>query len=233
MQTQIDEKSLKNLESTINTIKNEKLIISKPYIILKRFLDIVLGIVGLVGMIPVTICVVIGKIITKDNGPIFYKHNRIGKNGQNFKLYKYRTMVVDADKILDKYLEENPEAKKEFQANFKLSNDPRITKFGRFLRKTSIDEIPQFINVIKGDMSIIGPRPIVEKEIGYFGDSMKIVHNVKPGITGYWAANGRSNTTYEERVEMETYYAQNYSLWLDVKIFFATIIKVIKKEGAK
>ena len=142
-------------------------------------------------------------------------------------------MIVGADEILETYLKENEEARKEFEENYKLENDPRITKFGSFLRKASIDECPQFINVLLGQMSLIGPRPIVDEEVEKFGDKMEIVHSVKPGMTGYWAANGRSNISYEERVEMEAYYAHNISLWLDIRIFFATIIQVIKKEGAK
>ena len=129
-------------------------------------------------------------------------------------------------------LSNNEEARIEFEQNQKLKNDPRITKLGNFLRKTSLDEFPQFINILKGDMSLVGPRPIVDREIELFGDKMKTVHSVRPGLTGYWAANGRSDTTYEQRVEMEAYYAENFSLLLDIKIIVKTIKSVIKKEGA-
>ena len=141
-------------------------------------------------------------------------------------------MIVGADEILKEYLANNEEARIEFEQNQKLKNDPRITKLGNFLRKTSLDEFPQFINVLKGDMSLVGPRPIVDREIELFGDKMKTVHSVRPGLTGYWAANGRSDTTYEQRVEMEAYYAENFSLLLDIKIILKTIKSVIKKEGA-
>ena len=141
-------------------------------------------------------------------------------------------MIVGADEKLKKYLAENEEARKEFEENFKLKNDPRITKLGEFLRKTSLDESAQVINVLKGDLSIIGPRPIVDDEVKKFGNKMAIVHSVKPGITGFWAANGRSDTTYEQRVNMETFYAENYSLKLDAKILLKTVSSVLKKEGA-
>ena len=141
-------------------------------------------------------------------------------------------MIVGADEILKEYLSNNEEARIEFEQNQKLKNDPRITKLGNFLRKTSLDEFPQFINILKGDMSLVGPRPIVDREIELFGDKMKTVHSVRPGLTGYWAANGRSDTTYEQRVEMEAYYAENFSLLLDIKIIVKTIKSVIKKEGA-
>lgn len=200
---------------------------------IKRLVDIIAGLVGTILLIPITICIYIAKkILKEDDGPIFYDHLRIGKDGKHFKLYKYRSMIVGADKILKEYLAENEEARIEFEKNQKLKNDPRITKLGNFLRKTSLDEFPQFINVLKGDMSLVGPRPIVDREVELFGDKMKTVHSVRPGLTGYWAANGRSDTTYEQRVEMEAYYAENFSLLLDIKIILKTIKSVIKKEGA-
>lgn len=200
---------------------------------IKRLVDIIAGLVGTILLIPITICIYIAKkILKEDNGPIFYDHLRIGKDGKHFKLYKYRSMIVGADEILKEYLAENEEARIEFEKNQKLKNDPRITKLGNFLRKTSLDEFPQFINILKGDMSLVGPRPIVDREVELFGDKMKTVHSVRPGLTGYWAANGRSDTTYEQRVEMEAYYAENFSLLLDIKIIFKTIKSVIKKEGA-
>ena len=214
------------------TIDNKKLktIIEKG---IKRLVDIVAGLLGTILLIPITICIYIAKkILKEDDGPIFYDQFRIGKNGKHFKLYKYRSMVIGADEILKKYLAENEEARIEFEENQKLKNDPRITKLGNFIRKTSLDEFPQFINILKGDMSLVGPRPIVDREVELFGDKMKTVHSVRPGLTGYWAANGRSDTTYEQRVEMEAYYAENFSLLLDIKIIFKTIKSVLRKEGA-
>lgn len=127
----------------------------------------------------------------------------------------------------------NEEQKREWQENFKLENDPRITKVGKFLRKTSLDELPQIVNIIKGDLSIIGPRPIVDEELEKYGENKEKFLSITPGLTGYWQANGRSNTTYEERMQMELYYIDNQSLLLDIKIFFKTIVSVLKKEGAK
>lgn len=223
----INEVVLKN-----NIINNKKIGIYIEKII-KRLFDIVIGLIGTILLIPITICIYIArKILKEDNGPIFYDQLRIGKNGKYFKLYKYRSMIVGADEILKDYLENNEEAKIEFEKNQKLKNDPRITKLGNFLRMTSLDEFPQFINILKGDMSLVGPRPIVDREVKLFGDKMETVHSVRPGLTGYWAANGRSDTTYEKRVEMEAYYAEKFSLILDIKIILKTIKSVIKKEGA-
>ena len=163
---------------------------------------------------------------------MFYEHLRYGKDGKKFRIYKFRSMCIDADKRLKEYLEQNEEARKEFEENHKLKDDPRITKLGKFIRKTSIDELPQFVNVLKGDMSLIGPRPIVDGEIEKYGENKDKFLSVRPGLTGYWAANGRSDITYEERMKMELYYVDNISFKLDIQIFFKTIISVVKKEGA-
>ena len=216
-------------EETIE-MKNKKIV----YRFIKRIIDIIGGLVGIVLLIPITIVLYLISIFSKENnGPIFYEQLRVGKNGKFFRIYKFRTMIIGADKILKKYLEENEEARIEFEKNQKLEYDPRITKLGKFLRKTSLDEFPQFINVLKGDMSLIGPRPLVEGELDAHKGNHKIYESVKPGITGYWGVNGRSNTTYEERLELEYYYAKNFSFWLDTKIFFKTIISIVKREGAK
>lgn len=218
-----------NNATNINN-KKVKLYIEKA---VKRVIDIIAGLVGTILLIPITIGVYIArKILKEDDGPIFYDQLRIGKNGKIFKMYKYRSMVIGADDKLKEYLAKNEEARIEFEKNQKLRNDPRITKLGKFLRKTSLDEFPQFINILKGDMSLVGPRPIVDREVKLFGNKMKTVHSVRPGLTGYWAANGRSDTSYDERVDMEVYYAENFSLALDMKIIFKTIKSVIKKEGA-
>jgi len=188
----------------------------------KRLIDICGAIVGIAILIPLTMVVAIINFVSGDRGPLFYSQERIGKNGKHFKMYKFRSMVVDADE----------DARKEFEATRKLKNDPRITKIGNELRKTSLDEFPQFVNVLKGEMSLVGPRAVIDGEIELFGKNKNIVLTVKPGITGYWAANGRSDTTYEERVRMETYYARNSNVGLDIKILFKTVYSVIKKEGA-
>lgn len=221
-----------NIETLEKSIigKNIKLYI---YLGIKRLIDIIGAIIGIVLLIPTTILIYIVSVILKENdGSLFYSHKRIGKNGKYFKLYKFRSMCKDADDKLAKYLAENEEIRKEFKETQKLQNDPRITKIGNFLRKTSLDELPQMINILKGDMSIIGPRPIVDGEIDKYKDNKEKFLSVKPGLTGYWQVNGRSTTTYEERMKLELYYVDNQSLWLDMKIFFKTFVTVLKKEGA-
>lgn len=199
---------------------------------IKRIADILGSLVGIIFLIPITIIVAIVNALNKDYGPIFYSHKRIGKNGNYFKMYKFRTMVVDADKKLSELLENDEEARKEWDMNRKLKNDPRITKIGKILRKTSIDEFPQFINVLKGEMSLVGPRAVIDGEIEKFGIYKKDILSVKPGITGYWAANGRSSTSYDERVFLEYKYVENFSIFMDVKILIKTVVSVLKKEGA-
>ena len=199
---------------------------------IKRIIDIIGAIVGIIILVPLTVVVWIGNRICKDKGPIFYSQERIGKDGKTFKMYKYRSMVVGAEQILEELLEKDAEAREEYSEYKKLKNDPRITKMGNILRKTSLDEFPQFINVLKGDMSLVGPRAVIDGEIELFGAHKDTVLSVKPGITGYWAANGRSDTSYEERVELETFYAKHMSIPLDIEILAKTVISVVKKEGA-
>jgi len=222
-----------NVEVTaIRINKSENKIHKNINLFIKRIVDIIGGIVGIMVLIPLTIIIAIVNFINKENGPLFYSHKRIGKDGKYFKMYKFRTMVVDADKKLYELLEKDEEMKKEWQENRKLKNDPRITKIGKILRKTSLDEFPQFLNVLKGEMSLVGPRAVVDGEIEKFGIYKKDILSVKPGITGYWAAHGRSDTSYEERVHMEYKYVDNFSVWMDIKILFKTVISVVKKEGA-
>ena len=198
----------------------------------KRIIDIIGSLVGIAILIPLTIVVWIVNKLNKEDGPLFYSQERIGKDGKHFKMYKFRSMVVDAEEKLEILLKENEDLRKEFEETRKLKNDPRITKIGKILRKTSLDEFPQFVNVLKGEMSIVGPRAVIDGEIEKFGEHKKEVLSVKPGVTGYWAANGRSDTSYEERVELETYYANNLSIPLDVTILAKTVVSVVKKEGA-
>lgn len=217
------------VNTTINK-KKVKNIIEKG---IKRLIDIIAGIIGVLILIPLTVAIyIIRKIKKEDDGPIFYEQIRIGKNGKKFRIYKFRSMVIGADEILKKYLEENEEARKEFEAKQKLENDPRITKLGNFLRKTSLDEFPQFINVLRGDMSLIGPRPLVMGELDSHNGNHEKYEKMRPGITGWWACNGRSDLEYDERLELEYYYTENFSLALDIKVFVKTVIQVIKKEGA-
>ena len=223
------EETIINNATTINN-KKIKLYIEKA---VKRVIDIIAGLVGTILLIPITIGIYIArKILKEDDGPIFYDQLRIGKNGKHFKLYKYRSMVIGADEILKEYLAENEEAREEYSKYKKLKKDPRITKLGNFLRKTSLDEFPQFINVLKGDMSLVGPRPYLPREKEDMREYYKYIIQCKPGITGYWQTTGRSNVTFDDRLKMDYEYYQNKSLKMDFKLLIKTILNVVKKEGA-
>lgn len=198
-----------------------------------RIIDIILSVIGIFGMILLTPIIWIGNRFCKDKGPIFYSQERIGKDGQTFKMYKFRSMVVGAEEILKEYLYEHEDAREEYNINKKLKNDPRITKMGRIIRKTSIDEVPQFINVLKGEMSLVGPRPYLPQEKCDIGeDNFEYISKLKPGITGLWQVSGRSELTFKQRVELDIDYYEKRSLKLYFKIIKLTIQKVFKKEGA-
>lgn len=216
---------------------NEKFAIHTPklvfYNIVKRVTDIIFGLIGTILLIPITIMVLLLRLIKKEHdGPIFYEQLRIGKNGKVFRLYKYRTMCINADAKLEKYLAENEDARKEYKKYKKLKNDPRISRIGNLLRKTSIDEFPQFINVLIGNMSLVGPRPYLPREKEDIGEYYNAIVKCKPGLTGYWQVNGRSNTSFEERLKLDQYYSEHKSLMLDLKIVIKTIVQIIIKKGA-
>ena len=202
------------------------------YKAIKRIIDIIGAIIGSILILPLMICIAIANIIINDSGPIFYTQSRIGKDGKKFKMYKFRSMVVGADEILEEYLKNNSQAKAEYEINKKLKNDPRITKVGNFIRKTSIDEFPQFINVLKGEMSLVGPRPYLPKEEKDIGTYLEYITPVKPGITGFWQISGRNELTFKERLELDKQYFEKRSISMDLKIMFKTILKVFNKEGA-
>ena len=217
---------------TIEKSKNK--IKKKLENVIKRIIDICGGLVGTIALIPLTIIIYVARIAMHENdGPIFYDQLRIGKNGKVFKMYKYRSMVIGADEKLHKYLEENEEARKEYKLNKKLKNDPRITKMGKILRRTSLDELPQLVNVLKGDMSLIGNRPYLPREKEDMGQYFDTIVKTKPGLTGYWQVNGRSNTTFEERLKLEEYYSNHASLKMDIKILFKTVYVVLFHKGAE
>ena len=197
------------------------------YIIIKRILDIILSVIGIIVLLPIFVIIAI-LIKMSSKGNILFKHKRMGKNGKEIYIYKFRTMLQNSEDLIKSF---DSEQMKEYKEKFKLESDPRITRIGRVLRKTSLDELPQLLNIIKGELSIIGPRPITAEELEKVYDKEKLL-SVTPGLTGYWAANGRSNTTYSQRIEMELYYVDNISIKLDIKIFFKTIISVLKQEGA-
>ena len=168
-----------------------------------------------------------------DKGPIFFTQDRIGKDGKLFKIYKYRTMVLGADKILEKLMAEDPAIREEYTINKKLENDPRITKVGKFLREKSLDEFPQFINVIKGEMSVVGPRPYLPREKKDMGENYKYIVAMKPGLSGMWQTHGRSDVNFEERTILDNYYSHNWNVWLDLTIIYRTISIVLHGRGAK
>ena len=199
---------------------------------LKRFIDIIGGLVGCIILIPLMVCIKVANIIAKDNGPLFFTQTRIGKEGKEFKLYKFRSMVVGADEKLKEYLEKNEVARKEYSTYKKLKNDPRITKVGHFIRNTSLDEFPQFINVLKGDMSLVGPRPYLPREKEEMGIMVGTITNMKPGITGLWQVSGRSNVTFKDRLDMDREYYYNWSLKWDIKILLKTVKNCVLRKGA-
>ena len=227
------ENNVVNNERPINTTIRKNNIKLKIENIVKRVVDICGGLIGTIVLIPLTIIIYIARIVLHENdGPIFYDQLRIGKNGKVFKMYKYRSMVIGADEKLFKYLEENEEARLEYKKYKKLKNDPRITKVGKFIRKTSLDEFPQFINVLIGDMSLVGPRPYLPREKEDMGEYYDYIIKTRPGITGYWQIAGRSDVTFDDRLKMDYDYIENKRLKTDSKIFIKTVLNVIKKEGA-
>ena len=199
----------------------------------KRPLDIIVSVLALIITSPLWLLIAVA-IKLEDGGPVFFLHERPGYMGRPFKLIKFRTMVVNAEEKLKEILDKNPELKKEWEKCFKLERDPRLTRVGRLLRKTSLDELPQFINVLKGDMSVVGPRPILKEELEErkkYKD-WDLFFRVKPGITGYWQVKARNiGKSYEEKVEMDNYYVKNMSLILDLKIMLKTVLAVFKGKG--
>jgi len=201
------------------------------YLTVKRLFDIAFGLIGCILLLPLMAIVKVSNLLSGDNAPIFYYQTRVGQFGKTFKLYKFRSMIPDADKVLEELLKQE-EYRKQWEANQKLDKDPRITKIGRLLRKTSLDEFPQFLNLIKGDMSLVGPRPLVVGEL-VDHNGLTLYNRVKPGITGWWACNGRSNINYRERLELEYYYVKNCSLYLDALCIIRSILAVVKRDGAQ
>jgi Undecaprenyl-phosphate galactose phosphotransferase WbaP len=198
---------------------------------IKRFLDIILVLAG--GILISPLLLFIAVFIKLDSpGPVLYSHKRIGKNGVSFMAYKFRSMARDADKRLAELLASDPAIHEEWERSQKLKNDPRITRAGRFLRRTSLDELPQLINILKGEMSLVGPRPIVKNEIKRYGEDFRRVFSVLPGLTGLWQVSGRSDTDYAERISFDTYYLQSWSVWLDLWILYKTVGAVFKGKGA-
>lgn len=214
-------------------VKTSQKNLNKPvYFFIKRLFDIIFGLIGTILIVPVGIIIKIVYVLGGDFSPIFYKQVRVGKDGKLFDMYKFRTMVPNADKNLEELLKD-PEYAKEWEENQKLNHDPRITNIGHLLRKCSLDETPQFVSILMGNMTLIGPRPLVQGEIQKHHGNAELYQSVKPGISGWWAVNGRSATTYKDRLELEYYYAKNCSIWLDLKAIFITFRIIWTHEGAK
>jgi Undecaprenyl-phosphate galactose phosphotransferase WbaP len=198
---------------------------------IKRIMDLVLVIIGGIVLMPLFLFIAI-LVKLSSPGPVIYGHSRLGQNGRPFRAYKFRSMVSDADKRLEELLESDEEIRREWESDHKLKDDPRVTMIGKILRQTSLDEFPQLINILKGEMSLVGPRPIVEEEVKKYGEDFGRIFSVKPGLTGLWQVSGRSNTDYAERISFDTYYLQSWSMWLDIWVLLKTIGAVIRGKGA-
>ena len=203
------------------------------YLIIKRTFDILVSLIGLLFLLPIALGVKIAYMLTGDFKSIFFVQDRIGKHGKTFKFFKFRTMVPNADEVLFKTLELDPKLMEEYTINKKLKDDPRITKAGKVIRRYSIDELPQLINIFLGDMSLIGNRPYLPREKKDMGDSFDTIVSTKPGLTGYWQVSGRSDVTFKKRLELEEYYSNHSGFRIDIKVFFKTFSAVIGTKGAK
>ncbi len=198
--------------------------------IVKRTFDIIVSGIALVVISPVMFC--IAMLVKRDGGSVFFGHKRIGKNGTTFSCLKFRSMIANSQAVLEKHLAENPEARAEWAATQKLKNDPRVTKFGNFLRASSLDELPQLLNVLRGEMSLVGPRPIVQDEVSKYDYDIAHYYRVSPGITGLWQVSGQNDVSYAQRVKMDSWYVRNWSLWHDIAILCKTIPALLKRQGA-
>lgn len=198
---------------------------------IKRIFDLLATLTGGLLILPFLVAIALWVRIDSP-GPVIYRHRRIGRGGRAFHCYKFRTMCVDSDARLQELLARDPAARHEWETTFKLKDDPRITRAGAVLRRTSLDELPQLINVLRGEMSLVGPRPIVEKEVPFYGESIREYYMVRPGITGMWQVSGRSDVDYPERVRMDSWYVHNWSIWLDLLLLWRTVKVVLQGKGA-
>lgn len=204
----------------------------KPfYECIKRIFDLVVSLVAVIVLSPILLVIALA-IRLEDRGPILYRAQRVGRGGKPITVYKFRSMRMNADRLEDML---TPEELEEYKKNFKLEHDPRITKVGAFLRRTSLDELPQLFNILSGTLSLVGPRPVLQEETELYGDKRNLLLSCKPGLTGLWQVSGRSNVTYENgrRQALELQYVSQRSLWLDIKILFWTVGAVVRMDGAK
>ena len=216
----------------VGYLRFEKSLSQWLYLGIKRGFDILIASLLLIPCAPIFLIVPILIKLDSPQGGVFYLHKRVGKNGKTIYLYKFRSMRDGADKELAKMLKD-PKIRQQWEANYKIHNDPRITRIGKILRKTSIDELPQLLNILKGDMSLIGPRPVIESELEKYGKNRDKFLSVTPGVTGWWACNGRSATSYEDRMNLELYYVDHQGLWIDIQTMWYTIWAVLKGHGAE
>jgi Undecaprenyl-phosphate galactose phosphotransferase WbaP len=198
---------------------------------IKRAMDVTLTICGGLLALPLIAAIAVAIRLTSP-GPVFYRQRRIGYGGRHFLAWKFRTMVLDAEQQLKAHLASSPELRREWERDHKLRNDPRVTAIGRFLRRTSLDELPQLLNVLAGEMSLVGPRPIVDAEVHKYGDAFGLYLRVRPGLTGLWQVSGRNDTGYEQRVRLDMHYVRNWSPWLDVYLLMRTVLVVAGQRGA-
>jgi Undecaprenyl-phosphate galactose phosphotransferase WbaP len=222
--------SVRDFDGILGFVTSHKL--KMPWnLLIKRFMDLVIVFAGGIVILPLLLLIAL-LIKISSPGPVLYGQLRLGINSKHFRAYKFRSMVTDAEERLKTLLNSDPRIRQEWEANHKLRNDPRITGIGKFLRRTSFDEFPQLINVIKGEMSLVGPRPIVDDEVEKYGEDFNRIFSVKPGMTGLWQVSGRSDTDYAERVSFDTYYLQSWSVWLDLWVLYKTFGVVLKGKGA-
>ena len=198
---------------------------------IKRAFDLLLASLLLVMALPFALVIALA-IVLETRGPVFFSHQRIGRHRRRFRLWKFRSMVADSDLVLSRYLERNPSLLAEWRATRKLKIDPRVTRVGRLLRRSSLDELPQFWNVLRGDMSMVGPRPIVEEETAKYGPALDLYLQVKPGLTGLWQVSGRNDTSYRQRTALDSAYIQNWTLWTDLAVLLKTVRVVLYGHGA-
>ncbi|MEK7754682.1 MAG: sugar transferase [Acidobacteriota bacterium] len=198
---------------------------------IKRILDVLSAAALMVLALPFALAIAIA-IPLETRGPVFFVHTRVGKGNRRFRLWKFRSMVVDADTVLEHYLEQHPDLRSEWSTTRKLKDDPRVTRVGRLLRRSSLDELPQLWNVLRGDMSMVGPRPIVEDEIPKYGAAFSLYSQVPPGLTGLWQVSGRSDMSYRRRTQLDSQYVQNWSLWTDLVVLVKTVRVVLFGHGA-
>ena len=198
---------------------------------IKRAFDLLLASLLLVMALPFALVIALA-IVLETRGPVFFSHQRIGRHRRRFRLWKFRSMVADSDLVLSRYLERNPTLLAEWRATRKLKIDPRVTRVGRLLRRSSLDELPQFWNVLRGDMSMVGPRPIVEEETAKYGPALDLYLQVKPGLTGLWQVSGRNDTSYRQRTALDSAYIQNWTLWTDFAVLLKTVRVVLYGHGA-